>query len=127
MNEQMAHYKVSSAKTTDLADGDSSLAWSNLVNKYQPKTTQNMVALKQELHNMTLTDWTEDPDGWIDKLTRKQIELHNMSYTVTDNDLIIHILNNLPKEYENLVENEMKDMTTITLNGLRKRINAKYK
>ena len=33
MNNRIAHTKVSSAKTTELQDGDSSLAWSNLVKK----------------------------------------------------------------------------------------------
>ena len=100
------------------------LAWSNIVKKYQPRTSQ---ALKQELHSSRLTDWTDDPNAWIDKLDEKQTELQAMSCTISDNDLIIHILNNLPKEYKNLVESELRELSSINLDGLRERINAKYK
>ena len=53
-----------------------------------------------------------------------------MNHTISDEDLMIHILNNVPEEYNNLVEmleDQLGNTTNpLTLEHLRERLRAKY-
>jgi hypothetical protein len=51
-----------------------------------------------------LNDPDQDPDQWIQSLEGIQRKLQIISHQVSEMDIIIHILQNLPKEYENTVE-----------------------
>ena len=91
---------VKGCKTSSIKDGDSSLAWKHLVNKFAPKAAPNKLELKMEFQKCVLKNPTDDPDEWITRCESIKAKLSEMNSTVSDEDLLIHILNNLPKEYE---------------------------
>ena len=95
---------VDEATSIDLPDGDARLAWINLEKKFQPSTSANKVQLRKEFNASKLKSWKQDPDEWITKLEIKRKRLIKMGTEINDEDLMIHILNNLPPEYDNVAE-----------------------
>ena len=95
---------VDEATSEDLPDGDARLAWINLEKKFQPSTSANKVQLRKEFNASKLNSWSQDPDEWITKLEIKRKRLIKMGTEINDEDLMIHILNNLPSEYDNVAE-----------------------
>ena len=70
----------------------------------------------------TLLSVDKDPDVWLSELERICQRLKIMQSVITDTDLMIHVLNNLPIEYETLVEKLELEIETkmnpLTLEGL---------
>ena len=63
--------------------------------------------MKKKFANSNLASCDEDPDEWIMELEnlRTQIDAVSISGRMRDVDFIIHVLANLPQEYESTVEN----------------------
>ena len=99
-------------------DGDARAAWSNLRARYEPNTGAAKVQLKQEFHQTKLSNADEDPDPWITSLELKRRRLKTLGATIDDDDMILHILNSLPKEYETVVELCEEDLTRGNINLL---------
>ena len=122
---------VDEAVTDDLPDGDARLAWINLEKKFMPKTSSTIVELKKMWAASQLKNARKDPDKWIQKLEIVRARLKKMNHTITDDDVLIHIVNNLPKEYDELVERlEEKigaDQDELTIDELRTKLNAKFR
>ena len=72
--------------------------------KYEPKASALLVQLKREFNVCTLSSVSKDHDEWLSMLERIHQQLRVMQSVITDTDLMIHVLNNLPVEYEALVE-----------------------
>ena len=117
--EEVCFGAVDEATTTNLPDGDAKKAWDNLITKYEPKTTASLVQVKLEFAENKLSDPSKDPDEWISSLERLRQRLKDMKSPISDMDLIIHILNNVPKEYETLVESLEGNLSTLQLDALR--------
>ena len=111
MEDKVAFSKVTQAKTPDLPDGDAALAWKLLCSKYKPNTMQNRADLKLQFVQLKLNDWTKDPDEWINKLEEIRSDLKMMNSSISDEDMKIHILNNLAAKYESITEKLVSDMT----------------
>ena len=58
-----------------------------------------------QLHVSRLTKKTKDPEVWISELEMLRSRLKEMGTDIDDEFLILHILNNLPIKYDNVVEN----------------------
>ena len=60
--------------------------------------------MKKDFANSKLKSVDSDPDEWITELESLRSEMNRVTITgksdMTDVDLIIHILSNLPEEYE---------------------------
>ena len=69
MEGDSAYEKVDNAKTDDLPGGDSALAWSKLIKKYEPKSVKNATNLEKEFGELKLTDPSKSPDDFIEELT----------------------------------------------------------
>ena len=95
---------VDEAVIDELPDGDACLAWKNLEKKFQPSSSANKVQLRKQFNSSKLSDVLKDPDEWITKLEILRKRLKKMGTIINDEDLMIHILNNLPMEYDNVVE-----------------------
>ena len=99
---------IKGCKTTDLKDGDSKLAWSRLCTKFAPKSAPNKLELKLEFNRCILKSAADDPDEWITTLESIRCRLADMQCTMSDDDLLVHVLNGLPKEYE-VQQSKMED------------------
>ena len=128
--EEVSFGAVDEALTTNLPDGDAHQAWSNLKARYESSTPATKIQLKKEFNDSKLEDATTDPDEWIADMERIRQRLKTLKAEIEDEDFIIHILNNLPNEYENMVEAmevEMEDTTKkLELKTVRERLRAKY-
>ena len=78
MEDKVAFNKVNQAKTKTLKNGCARTAWSNLLNKYKPKSVQMKAELKLKFTQSKLEDWTKDPDEWLDKLEKTRADLEEM-------------------------------------------------
>ena len=128
--DEISFGAVDEATTTSLPDGDAYQAWMNLKARFEAETPATKIQLKKEFGDSKLEDSTTDPDEWIADLERIRQRLKSLKSEISDEDLMIHILNNLPEEYENMVETmevEMEDkMNPLKLKTLRERLRAKY-
>ena len=91
------------------------MAWDRLISKYALHTASSLLKLKSEFHNSKLESIDTDTDGWISHLEgfRIQINKFDQKGSVTDEDFRIHILKNLPREY-NVILNGLENFLTAT-------------
>ena len=97
MDNKIAFNKVSQAKMSTLSEGCAYTAWTNLINKYKPRTVQSRAEKKLKFAQSKLEDWTKDPDEWLDSLEELKSDLELMNSGISDEDFKIHVLNNLAK------------------------------
>ena len=98
--------------------------------RFESKTSASKVKLMGQLHASKLTKKSKDPEVWISELELLRSRLAEMGTTVDDDFLILHILNNLPNEYDNVVEN-LEERVDSVLNPLgiedvRQKLSEKY-
>ena len=94
---------VINAKTEDLSDGDTNLAWATLKKKFAPQTAPTEMSLYSDFHSSKLQDGA-DPDVWICHLEDLRIRLGEMGAKMEDRIFLMHVLNNLTQEYEHTVQ-----------------------
>ena len=127
--EEISFNIIAEAITIERPDGDACLAWKRLPVKYEPKTGTSMVLLKMEFNKCALKK-NQDSDEWITELERIRTRLRSLRSVIDDTDLIIHILNNLTPEYDNVVENIEnrlgEDYNKIELEEVRQRLRTKH-
>ena len=122
IDNKVAFNKVSQAKTSALSEGCAYMAWTNFINKYKPRTVQSRAEKKLKFSQSKLEDWTKDPDESLDALEELKSDLELMNSKISDKDFKIHVLNNLPKEYESLVEKLIPDISILSLSDLREEL-----
>ena len=76
--------------------------------------------MKSEFNNSKLDSVDKDPDKWISHLEGLRIRMNEFSQkgSVSDEDFMIHILNNLPKEYNVILDGLENRLTAIRENAL---------
>ena len=121
---------VRGAKTSELTDGDAALAWKRLSDKYEPKSAPSRLALKNEFNTKVLKNVNSDPDVWLTELEDLRMRLIAAGSKMDDEELLEHVLNSLPKEYE-IVVSKLEDRlgaTTdpLTIEDVRSALNLKY-
>ena len=126
--EEISFGIIDESVSEKFPDGDARLAWKNLQDKFEPKTGAAKVQLKQEFHQMKMTSADEDPDPWLTNLELKRRRLKSLGAVIEDDDMILHILNSLPKEYETVVELCEEDLSRgkIDLSTVKERIRSRF-
>ena len=116
---KIAFNLVDNCTTTDQPDGNCRVAWERLVHKYAPKTAPSYIQLKKDFANSKLLSAHTDPDEWMTDLECLRSEMNKVKISgktdMSEVDLIIHILSNLPEEYEVAVselEEKLKNTST---------------
>ena len=119
---------IDEAVSQVFAEGDAQMAWKNLKNRFEPNTGAAKVQLKMEFQQTNLGE-EEDPDEWITKLELIRRRLKTVGAAIQEEDLILHILNNLPKMYETTAEicEDELSKDTLTLASLKERLRTKYR
>ena len=123
---------VKLAKTDDLPEGDAALAWKRLVNKYATKSAPSLMALKSEFTNSKLKSKKHDPDEWLTELEDLRMRIDEQTgengSKMTDMDFMIHVLNNLPPEYE-IVQAKLEVLLSnneLTVDKISTELNLKF-
>ena len=128
-DDEVSFNIVDTSLTEDLPKGDAGVAWEALKNKFEPEDGASMIELKREFSGSTLKSGEDDPEEWLTSLDQLRARLTKMQAKMSDDDFMLHVLSNLPEEYDNTVENcedGLKD-GTLTLKVLKTRLRAKYK
>ena len=100
--------------TTDLPDGDAFLAWKILSSNCNSKSSTVVVGLSNEFNKAKLTNLSIDPEDWIVELEILQSRLGDMNYPITEKHLMVHIMYNLPKEHNIVIEADKKIINDVT-------------
>jgi hypothetical protein len=90
---------IKGSKPATYEDGNGNIAWTRLSAKYAPKTAPSMVKLERELRASKLKKG-KDPDKWITYLEELRDRLGEPGSTIKEDQFLVHILNNLSKEYK---------------------------
>jgi hypothetical protein len=119
---------IDGARTTMFPEGDAKLAWKLLNERFEPKNSSTLVTIKREF-NLCCLKMNEDPEDWIQKLLMMNRRLEGMGYGVTEMEMVVHVLNNLPKEYESVVEGIEADLDNgnhVDLEKVKSKLRAKF-
>ncbi len=115
---QVAFHIVTGSKSMELPDGDAALAWKRLKEKYAPILAPRKLELHQAFQISKLKNSDQDPKMWITYLEGLRMKLKDLGSMMTNEDLIVHILNNLTKDYEvqlSKLEEKLGSMTTVLM------------
>ena len=114
MTEGISFGLVDELTSGSCPEGDAFKAWKKLMARYESQTSASKVKIMGQLLTSRLTKRNKDPEVWISELEMLRSRLSEMGTTIDDEFLILHILNNLPSDYDNVVENleERVDLTT---------------
>jgi hypothetical protein len=100
-----------------------SIAWERLKNKYEPVSAPSILKLEKQFRELSLKKG-QDPEVWITELEDICVKLENMGSCITENQFMIHILNNLTSDYnlqlalmERRVGNADKPLTVEEVRG----------
>ena len=110
---KVAFRLVKNSKSGDYPEGNCKVAWDRLVAKYAPKSLPSLLKYKKKFENSKLDSARTDPEDWISELEGLMVEIESIdiSAAISDRDLMVKILNNLPAEYD------------VILDGLETRLN----
>lgn len=90
--------------------GDAKLAWSNLHLKYRPSNKTPYIRLKNEFNNRSLRKG-EGPDDWFTDLESINLRLEeDFNKQITEDNVILHILNHIPSDYNMTKQILFKEM-----------------
>jgi hypothetical protein len=96
--------------------------------KFEPRNSSNLMTIKREFSQCILKR-ERDPEDWINQLLLMNRRLEGMGYKMSEMEIIVHILNNLPREYESVVEQVEADLDnglTVYLDKVRNKLRAKF-
>ena len=123
---------VKNTKSKDYPDGNATEAWSHLVRKYSPKTTPSLLKYKREFENSKLKAGA-DPEEWIGDLEGicTEIEAIDASAAISEKDLMVKVINNLPEEYDVVVDGLENKLSlsgdeSLTVEKMRDKLNDRY-
>ena len=133
---RVAFSLVKNSKSAAYPEGNCKIAWDRLVAKYAPRTTPSLLKLKKKFANSKLEDdLKRNPDEWITELEglRTDMEDIHIATTMSDLDVLIYVLNNLPELYDVVLDGmESKlmlkddDPGKLTIEDMRAKLNHRY-
>jgi gag-polypeptide of LTR copia-type len=103
---------IRASKSKDYPDGNITIAWKRLKEKYAPSTAPTLAKYQKQFFGAKLRKGA-DPDQFITYLEDLRLKMEEMNSPLTDVQFLFHVLNNLTSDYE----------TQITM--LERRVDAK--
>ena len=130
---KVAFRLVKNSKSGDYPEGNCKVAWDRLVAKYAPKSLPSLLKYKKKFENSKLDSARTDPEDWISELEGLMVEIESIdiSSAISDRDLMVKILNNLPAEYDVILDgletrlNKSGD-EALTLEEIREKLGTRY-
>ena len=119
---------VKKSKSKDYEAGNIATSWANLKRKYAPKTAPTKISVENEYTKMKMKAG-EDPDIFITSMEFLVERLEELGKSVSEEDLIIRILNSLPEGYEieiSQLEEKMGSQSQPTLEDVREKLSLRY-
>jgi hypothetical protein len=104
------------------------LPWETLKNKYKPVSAPSMVKLEKQFRELSLNKG-QDPEIWIKELEDLCVKLENMASSMTENQIMTHIMNKLTSGYDRqftLMERRVGDASEpLTVKEVRGELNLR--
>jgi hypothetical protein len=119
---------IDGSRSAMFPDGDASLAWKRLNEKFEPRNSSNLMTIKREFSQCILKR-ERNPEDWINQLLLMNRRMEGMGYKMSEMEIIVHILNNLPREYESVVEQIEGDLDnglTVDLDKVKNKLRSKF-
>ena len=130
MKDDVSFGLVDESTSSACPEGDARLAWTKLESKFESQTSASRVKLMNQFTSNRLRKMSQDPDVWISELELIRTRLKKMGTTLDDMYVMMHVLNNLPSTYNNLVDGLEDKLGAkndpLTLEGLREKLSEKY-
>ena len=128
-SEEISFGIVFNSKSVIFPEGDAYLAWTRLKRKYEPCTNAQKIMLQREFHQSCLMRTNKSPDDRIEEMEIIRARLEPLGVIVSDDDLILQILEGLPKEYNMIVTllNARYKISDLDVSTLREELMIYYK
>jgi hypothetical protein len=128
---RVAFQLIKNCKSKDYEDGNAAQAWKRLSEKFSPKNAPDLLSLKYKFNSSKLVNKKKDPDIWLTDLEDMQAQLMNMGCNISDDELMMQVLNNLPYAYDievSMMQDRLgKEKDGLTIEEVRQSLNARYK
>jgi hypothetical protein len=98
-SSNVAFNMAKGCKNKDYTEGDAAMSWERLKNKYEPISVLSLVKTERIFRQRFLCK-NEYPVAWIKTLEEFRMKLEDMWSAMTDDQFMIHVLNNLTSDYE---------------------------
>ena len=96
---------VKSSKSKDYPDGNATISFKKLKDKYAPETGPTLTKLHQQFYSSKLKNQkSADPDIWMTSLEEIRVRMEEMKSVMSDDQFMIYVMNNLTSDYEILVD-----------------------
>jgi gag-polypeptide of LTR copia-type len=114
--EAKSFWIIYNSSTTNLPCGSALLAWDRLKAKIKPKTGAMLTQLKCEFTTSKLQKGGS-PDEWVEKLEtiRTTIEQIMVKCHIDNDNMMLHIINNIPNNYNIIVNRITMELSNKTL------------
>ncbi len=89
---------IRGSKSLEFEDGNAAVAWSRLQRKYAPKTAPSLSKMHKLFYSAELKK-KADPDMFITKLEDIRARMELMQCKMSDDQFMMHVLNNLTSDY----------------------------
>ena len=86
-----------------------------------------LVSLKTQYNECRLDNIDKNPDNWVTKLEKLAERLDKMGLKISDHDLKIHILNNVPSAYDATVEIIEDNVKNYMILKIRSNLNGRFR
>ena len=112
----------------NLPNGSLAKAWAALKEEYDPSEGEDRIKLLEDIQNNKLLNTKVNITEWLASLSTQVMKLNKLSHSISDDNLMTHILASLPSEYSSVVDHAKIDLRkhTLTLTELKKRLKEKY-
>jgi gag-polypeptide of LTR copia-type len=87
------------SKSKEYPDGSAAIAWERLKNKVEHVSAPSMVKAEKQFRALS-SKKGENPEVWITEMEDLRIRLEDMGSAISDNQFMIHVLNNLTTDYD---------------------------
>jgi hypothetical protein len=120
---------VKGCKNKDYADGNTNMAWQRLKNKYELQSAPSLVKMEKQFRQSALKKG-QDPDIWITELEDYRMKLDELGSRISENQFILHILNNMTANYDlqlAMMEKRINDkINPLTVDEIRADLNLRF-
>jgi gag-polypeptide of LTR copia-type len=90
---------VKECKSKEYVDGNTFMAWERLKNKFEPLSAPYLVKMEKQFRQCALKKG-QDPEIWLTEFEDYRMKLEELGSSITDNQFMIHILNNMTSDYD---------------------------
>ena len=124
--EKSAFQIVKMSRTSNFPEGDAREVWFRLKKQYEPDTNIVKIELQRRFFYSRMTDWTANLETYICELMDIKARLIDTGIAISDEQMMIRILDGLPDKYQITVEIMEQKLGHMTLNELRGELQTRY-